>query len=325
MVDFAVPCKMEAFPRAISSVPLLEFTDSDLARALFTTGRAPGDEMTFGAASIWEFVHRASLIPAYVRAAPGARLVRSRLALDLDRSEKVSLSYSLGQALTAIFCQKVLGARHMMHVDRYEHQYGLSFGHSRQRPDLFGESGSRWIVAEAKGRSRSVESGLREKLMDQKRMVKSIRGRAPWIAVGCVAAFSLPSSPEAMTLYAFDPDEDADDAVDVPLERNRFVLAYYEPFLRALDSVDQAGSAAGSAASLVEVGAGVSIGLEASVEQRVRAAVDGAVEGLADDLSEILAPLDPDGPGQWFPDGSAFSTSWAESLNQRDFEPGEVG
>ena len=48
----------------------LSFTTDDLAHALFATGRAPGDQWAHSMASVWEWIHRTSLIPAYIRRTP---------------------------------------------------------------------------------------------------------------------------------------------------------------------------------------------------------------------------------------------------------------
>lgn len=60
------------------------FTTDDLAHALFVTGRALGDQSSYGAASVCEFMRRTSLIAAYIRRDRAGRLVRSRLAQELD-------------------------------------------------------------------------------------------------------------------------------------------------------------------------------------------------------------------------------------------------
>lgn len=91
---FSAPYRAHHFPPG--TVPPygdLDFTTDDLAHALFVTGRAPGDRYAFAAASFWEFVHRTSIIPSYIRWR-GGQLLRSRLAMELDRSEKVGLSYA---------------------------------------------------------------------------------------------------------------------------------------------------------------------------------------------------------------------------------------
>src|SRR5690242_15958709 len=100
MTTFHAPATLSGFPAALGlpAMTTVSFDDSDLAWSLFVTGRAPGDEYLHGRQSFWEFLHRVTLVPAYVRVTARA-LTRSGLALDLDRSEKVNLSYSLGQAM----------------------------------------------------------------------------------------------------------------------------------------------------------------------------------------------------------------------------------
>lgn len=87
----------------------LQFSASDLVHALFTAGRAPGDRLPYGQASLWELMHRSSLVRAYIRQDQDQHLVLSRLAPELDQSEKTAVSYAIGQAMTCIFCRKVLG------------------------------------------------------------------------------------------------------------------------------------------------------------------------------------------------------------------------
>ena len=81
MTDFQVATHCIGFaPGIVPAWSDTSFTDSDLAAALFTTGRAPGDEARHGWASVAEFVHRAALIPAYVRRrtlAGGLRKIRA--------------------------------------------------------------------------------------------------------------------------------------------------------------------------------------------------------------------------------------------------------
>lgn len=105
-VQFRALYRAVRFPAGTPTSPgTLTFTPDDLAHAQFGTGRAPGDRAAYGATSFRELLHRTPLIPAYVRGSSGGRRVRSRLALELDRSEMVALSHAHGQAMTGIFCE----------------------------------------------------------------------------------------------------------------------------------------------------------------------------------------------------------------------------
>lgn len=305
-----------AFPTGVvNGGGKLSFTTDDLAHALITTGRAPGDRSRYGAASAYEWLHRVALIPAYIRRNYHGRLTRSRLALELDRSELVGVSYALGQAMTALFCRMELSVSHMMHIDRYFQQYGLQFT-SRKRADLFGLSPNGWVVAEAKGRSRTMESDLRGKLTLQKRSVVAVCGTAPWVALGCVASF--PVRHGGMELDAFDPEEAEPDAFAIPGSADSVMLAYYLPFLTI---VELGGSGTDATEQLV-VGnfdqLGVRVGLLRSIYEQVRRFQESDADGLSDGIREILreAPLAELG---LLPDGTAVDTNWSEAVSVQDW------
>lgn len=295
-----------------------QFTDADLAAALFVTGRAPGDEVRHGWASVAEFVHRAALVPAYVRQGWGQTLTRSALATELDRSERVNLSYSLGQAMAGIFAHQHLGVARLMHVDRYGAHHGVTFGPSKQRPDLFGEGSGGWAVVEAKGRSNRMESELPAKVKEQARNVASIGGARPWIACGVVAQFPPPG--RAMKLHAVDP-EPSEVALAWPVDRDLFTEAYYAPFLRVLDwERDQTlAAAAPQAVEAVDLGAvGVRVGLHRRLVGLLRERVGDGPSGLARDVDAVLeGQVGAEGIR---PDGSWFETSWGDALGLRDVE-----
>lgn len=111
-LPFVVRYYSSGFPyKMINRTDDIQFYESDLVHALFTTGRAPGDQLVYGEASVWELLHRSSLVRAYVRQDDKQHLVLSRLAHELDRSEKVAVSYAIGQAMTCIFSRKVLSVQ----------------------------------------------------------------------------------------------------------------------------------------------------------------------------------------------------------------------
>lgn len=301
----------------IARVGNVSFTADDLAHALFATGRAPGDRWTHGAASTWEWIHRTTLIPAYIRRTPGGELTRSQLALELDRSEKVGISYAIGQALTGIFCEQLLSAAFLLHVDRYTTRFNVTFNATRKRADLFGPYGpGGWIVAEAKGRSNAMESELEAKLTDQKRSVATVAGSAPTLALGCVASF--PPGISTLVIDAFDPDKDEIEAVHLDVNLDRYFLAYYEPFVTAIDF--------GNAETVTEDSemifatlplAGLRLGILRGIAVRVRAASQGDIAGLADSIRSLL---EQSTPFAGFPDGTVVETDWDVSLTIRDWE-----
>jgi hypothetical protein len=316
---FIVDYQAYDFPQGtIQRVGSMRFSSGELAHALFTTGRSPGNQVSYGNASVWEFIHRASLIPSYIRRNPNGRIVRSLLALDLDRSEKVAVSYALGQAATGIFCTQLLSIPFLMHVDRYASRYNLVFGASRKRADLFGHSAPMgWIVAEAKGRSNSMEYELRQKLIAQKRSVISITGQQPALALGCVASF--PPGTSAMRVDAFDPEPGGVEPIHIDVDLDRYMLAYYEPFISAIDAGEEE-SDPGLRSQIRSVrfqALGVRIGLLRSIEQRVRRAILGELAGLGNAILSDISNLETAAP---FSDGSLVEADWEASLTIRDWQ-----
>lgn len=305
-----------SFPTSIVSRGTLQFSTDHLAHALFTTGRAPADQFRYGKASTWEWLHRASLIPAYIRRQPGGALTRSRLAADLDRSELVGLSYALGTAMTGVFCDQVLGVSHLLHLDRYASTYGVVFGSGRKRADLIGCSASGWVVAEAKGRSRAMEHALRAKLVAQKRSVISVASAAPWLALGCVASF--PTGRE-MIVEAFDPDEPSEEAIALDrLTRDRYLYAYYRPFIEAIEAGDRGDRLSNSPFEQAHFGAfGIEIGLLPEIAQLVREVVSPfRVTGLGERIDERLDSAQERGI-EMFRDGSMVRTDWADAIRDQ--------
>lgn len=317
MTDFQVSTSCVGFPPGI--VPdwsVTGFTAADLAAALFTTGRAPGDEARHGWASVAEFVHRAALIPAYVRQGRSKQLIRSELATELDRSEKVNLSYSLGQAMAGVFAQQCLGVSRLMHVDRYGPDYGAGFGPSRERPDLFGMGPGGWVVVEAKGRSNGMESALPAKVKSQASNVASIGGTTPWIACGVVAQFPPPG--QTMKLYALDP-EPTEVALSWQVDPDRFIEAYYAPFLRALDLGPRQALVDTPVWDIeaVDLGAvGVRVGLHRDLAGLLREREGEDMAGLARDVNALVEGLAEEEAIR--PDGSWFETSWGDALGLQD-------
>ncbi|GLZ29388.1 hypothetical protein Lesp02_15780 [Lentzea sp. NBRC 105346] len=315
--DMNVRYHAEAFPPGtVLNSGQLTFNADDLAHALFVTGRAPGDRARYGVVSAYEWVHRTSLIPAYVRRTfRGARLTRSNLALELDRSEKTALSYALGQAMTAIFCEWELATAYLMHVDRYANHFGINFGATQQRSDLFGLAPSGWVVAEAKGRSSGVGSDLREKMVAQKRSVSDINGQRPWIALGCVAHFSPTTG--YMQLSAFDPEEEDVETISLQISMDRLTLAYYLPFVRAIEIGDEEEHPSVDMASLGPLG--LRVGLLAQLRLRVRSAELGELQGLHEDVTNILSEWS-ETSDQVRTDGTMVATSWTEAMSIDDWK-----
>ncbi|MHC3455925.1 hypothetical protein [Streptomyces prasinus] len=282
----------------------------DLARALFITGRAPYDRAKHGRSSTYEWCHRVAVLPAYLSWSdhPVRRITRTDLARELDPSEKGMLSYTLGQAMCQLFAERQLSVQFFMHVARYASAYDLTFVPGQSRADFFGErTYGGYVVAEAKGRSGPLTNELREAMEEQKRTIKTIKGEVPKIAYASAVHFSSPHGP--MRLTAIDPDEAAPRAVDLPVDPDLHVLAYYTPFLDAF--AHQEPLLLGDYVVAGFAALGVTLGVLAPVLQRVeRAARRNETEGLRDDILRLLARHRPRLERTLYRDGTLFAVDW---------------
>ncbi|MFE3788197.1 MULTISPECIES: hypothetical protein [Streptomyces] len=324
--QFVVPYQAVSFPipPGLNGTHRLVFTADALAHALFTTGRAPGNTANHGWASVFEWLHRVALMPAYLRRRPDGRIARSDLARELDRSEKVALSYAVGQAMTGIFATQLLDVRFLMHVDRYGGSYQLVVPpKTKSRPDLFGQRrNGGWVVAEAKGRSSPIDANLKSKMRSQKRMIRSVAGVPPEIAYGCCAYFEKATNgAEWLRMYSVDPEENEPEAIDFRVSSpDQFIAAYYAPFLTALKAGEPVSDSASDYLTASFGPFGIRVSLLRSVAERVQAAQGGLMRGLRDDVLDLL----PDAaewemtPGH-FADGTGLVTKWTDAFAQHDW------
>jgi hypothetical protein len=307
-------------PGVVTRIGELSFGGSELVHGLFTAGRAPGDQLIYGDASVWELLHRASLVRAYIRSNYDQRLTLSRLAWDLDRSERAAVLYAIGQAMTCIFSRQVLSMQYLMHIERYASRWAIDFG-NRKRPDLFGRSPQGWIVAEAKGRSSTPDTPLRTRIREQKSSVTSIQGQKPALAIGCISYFS--SQEPWLRMDVIDPKFDSE-GIELGVDADRFILTYYEPFLMAVDmgrdSEERQSLRVPSDDDVVSVQFGsfdLRIGLLRSIDALVRQAKSsGDLTGLSQTVARIL---ESDGRGSLFPDGTLVEAQWDDSISTADW------
>ncbi|QQQ74799.1 hypothetical protein IOD16_27180 [Saccharothrix sp. 6-C] len=217
--------------------------------------------------------------------------------------------------MTAIFCEWELATAYLMHIDRYSNHFGISFGATQQRADLFGLAPKGWVVAEAKGRSSGVGSDLRDKMVAQKRSVSDINGSRPWVALGCVAYF--PPQSGYMQLSAFDPDEDDIETISLQVSMDRLMLAHYLPFVRAIEIGDAEEDSSMDMASFGPLG--LRVGLPSRLRERIRSAELGEIQGLYEDVLEILDRSSEDTPRRPA-DGTTVTTNWDEAMSFDDWK-----
>jgi hypothetical protein len=243
-----------------------------------------------GLYSIWEAIHRAGVIYAYLREDGSGRIRRSSLYDALDRSEKAAASYYIGMTMTKVIAAR-LGVHWLMHVDRYYHTLQIAFA-GRMRPDLIGpDTQQRWLVAEAKGRTGGEDQVALSKMQLQKRSISRVGNSRPHLAIGCLAFFE----DDGLSLRVIDPDDDEPNPVSHAFDIDSFLWAYYQPFVQWFTGPGSEPTAGGNVTlRLAEIDANVSISRELlAVAQQPRGS-----RGIAESITAIASRTEDD-PNQY--------------------------
>ena len=277
------------FPGSPPPIPAgawLNFDWSDLVWASITVGRWRTDIFTHGVYSAWEAIQRSGVIYAHLREDPTGRISRSTLYADLDRSEKVAVSYYVGMAVAKLVADAQLGVAWLMHVNRYYHALRMTFvGQRRMRPDLVGPDPQlRWVVAEAKGRSGGLDRQALAKMAAQKRSVRSIAGCSPYLAIGSLAYFNQGS----LAARVVDPDELTPEPVDYGFDLDLFFWAYYQPLVALFADAEPDAAGISRAVTIPDLDFRVLID-EAilNLAHRTRAEAGGLAEAIMARSSEL--------------------------------------
>ena len=175
------------------------------------------------------------------------------------------------------------------------------------------------MVAEAKGRSNAMESGLARKLRDQKGMVREVEGRPPAVSLGCVAHFPpLRSGLRGpLRVEAVDPDLD-EEAVALDISKDKYLRAYYEPFVSAIDM----GQPSGMSSDDVLVADFPTLGLSVGMLRDLYASVQLPDESLPP-WSDVLmqgSVAKVAGGASARADGTFVRASWSDQLGAADIE-----
>lgn len=204
---------------------------NELLWASITVGKAQQDIFRFGTYSFAELVHRVACFHAYYRVENG-RLELSSAFADLDPTEKGIVSFYTGMAMVKLYAANVLRVPWLMHISRYAAPWAVRYAARADRPDLFGpDVAGRWVVAEAKGRSR-VTSRLVAKMKHQKSAVATINGTPPAYRFGSATRIEA----RRLSLRVVDPPARRR-AEDLSLDAGAWLIDYYRPIV---DLIEQA-------------------------------------------------------------------------------------
>ena len=261
-----IPYRSHRFPHGRISQhqnPLL-IEVQELIWAAITVGRANMlDVLAHGHYSEFELIYRLSILLANLTTTRQNRLAKSAAFLHLDPSEKSAISYFLGLTMSKLFAEKLLKVPWLLHLDVYRDQLGVTAGVGvRQKPDLLGLSDANdWIVLESKGRANGLTAGLLQKGKTQTRMIRSIAGKRPRLRISAVTHFVKGN----LHFDWLDPEDEAEDAIDLKTTLNDYLLLYYRLIYTTLSSHEAQNNNGFRVYTFADLG--ISVGLLESIFQ----------------------------------------------------------
>ena len=204
----------------------------DVVWAAITVGRASWSHVVgYGLCSDWEIIYRAAIVYANLTQGVGGYIHKSAAYIGLDPSEKGAVSYFLGLMSAKLLSERYLDVPWLLHLDRYRDLLDVELASGRSRPDLVGRSlQDKWIALEAKGRSDKLGSGIVDGAVSQARRVTGICGGEPEMRIGLACYFDN----GRFMIDWRDPPSDRESVTKPSPSTERFLAAYYAPFVELL-------------------------------------------------------------------------------------------
>lgn len=203
-----------------------------LVRGIVTVGVQKESDLTaYGVRSIQKHLGLSLLAASVVDFTPDGCVVND-LFRSLDGSEKSSVSYWLGMAFAKLVAEFQLGIAWLGHADAYLRTGAARLvAGSKARGDLIGRDLlGYWHVAEAKGRSSSVETQLMANAKRQAANIGIIYGRPPRSTFVCITR--LFDSPVRMLIEDPPPQNKKSQSIEIQLPD--FFRQYYAPIISFL-------------------------------------------------------------------------------------------
>ena len=209
----------------------------DMARAMITTGKGNmHDVFGLGIFRIGELICKAL---AFCKLDNGKLLLHSRF-YNLNQSEKATVSYYFGQALTKLFSEECFKIPWLLHVDDYKdsiHFNSAGVANSKiqiattkknaARPDLIGiRKANVSHIFEAKANSLGYNKGVMQHAINQVSQVLSYNGVTPLTRTACY--FDLSGS--SINGIIIDPEND-EGGINLIVSEVAAITQYYSFFV----------------------------------------------------------------------------------------------
>ncbi len=206
----------------------------DVARGILTVGQGSwNDVFNLGIFRIGEQICKAL---AFTKLQNGSLVLQDRF-FKLNQSEKIAISYYIGQGLTKLYAEDKFKIKWLFHVDDLENISFYERGKAKSkvivgrstknacRPDLIGLKGlNRTHIFEAKGRSGFNINELQHAI-NQVSQVISCNGNTPLTRTACY--FDLSNSPIHGIIV--DPEND-NNGIKIDFDEKKTISTFYSFF-----------------------------------------------------------------------------------------------
>ncbi|MCA1551085.1 hypothetical protein I6F36_30080 [Bradyrhizobium sp. BRP19] len=233
-----------AFAKLNSSTDITA-TRADIIRSLLTVGY-PSPKKAIRKVGLW----RTRMLSAMAYGYLDRKLRTTEYFRNLEQTEKVGVSFLLGQAFTHWFAQDRMGIEFLEHVAGFKSitwgtssatvspKTGASTPSPKSRPDFIGMKKAEKHVFESKGRIRRPAQSAIAKALGQVSALRSINGTQP--ATRCATFFMLKASGAEGRVV--DPEGDAA-GVELKFDEWEMITTAYAFFLDGENSdlLDPAG------------------------------------------------------------------------------------
>lgn len=217
-------------PYTINGNNMLKCNWSDLVRACVTVGKKNNFNLwKNGIFSIFEVQYREYLIYAILKRTNNGFLTKSKVYIDADPSEKGFNSYYVGNVMTKLFSEKLLGVTWLLHLDVYRDElFPFFMDGSKKKPDFVGLNKRRnFVILESKG----ISGNYREKIIsdgkEQTKYLRNLNGALPDLRAVIKSYYEN----DSLTVKLHDPPDFYESAIDIELNLEKYIKNYYSLFL----------------------------------------------------------------------------------------------
>jgi len=225
-----IPYVAKAFPKSTYGALLqgnkcLRIDWHDLVWAAITVGKKNKNQITkHGIYSVYEIINRSTLIWTSLKS-DSSNLVKTDLYKDMDPTEKVFISFSLGMMVSKLFSEKLLNVPWLEHVSNFSGTLKI-YGKTKSRPDLIGRNKrGEYVIVEAKGRTNTFDSAAQLKAKSQSKVIASIGGMKPILKVASQSYFK-----NFLKVCFEDPEGIDEQSIDLEISEDDFFRSYYGQF-----------------------------------------------------------------------------------------------